>query len=136
MQPKQSSQPRRLHHHAFEHSKYKAIMLHGSHRSTGQTTHCQDPGPASLNTSQRVQTHQNLFTLTKNISLLNKTKLGANIQPGRLLTFAGTEAERIETRISLYNQERSKKALLFVNKKKQKNFDLPRELAASLQNLR
>ncbi len=111
MQPKQSSQPRRLHHHAFEHSKYPAIMLHGSHRSTGQTTHCQDPGPASLNTNQRVQTHQNLFTLTKNISLLNKTKLGANIQPDRLLTFAGADAERIETRISLYNQER--KALLF-----------------------
>jgi len=98
-------------------------MLHGSHRSTGQTTHCQDPGPASLNTSQRVQTHQNLFTLTKNISLLNKTKLGANIQPDRLLTFAGTEAERIETRISLYKHERSKKEKrFFFEKKKQKTF--------------
>jgi hypothetical protein len=40
-----ASQPQSLHHHAFEHSKFSTIMLHGLHRSTGQTTHRQKPGP-------------------------------------------------------------------------------------------
>jgi hypothetical protein len=46
MQHPRSSQPQSLHHHAFEHSEFSTIMLHGLHRSTGQTTHCQKPGPA------------------------------------------------------------------------------------------
>jgi len=74
MQHPRSSQPQPSHHHTSEHSNSWTIILHGSHRSIGQTTHCQKPGPifcpanADQKTSTRIQTHQNLFTLTKNIS--------------------------------------------------------------------
>ena len=73
MQHPRSSQPQSSHHHTSEHSNFWTIILHGSHRSIGQTTHCQKPGPIPANvrtstkTSTRIQTHQNLFTLTKNI---------------------------------------------------------------------
>jgi hypothetical protein len=41
-----ASQPRSLHHHAFEHSEFSTIMLQAFTPSTGQTTHRQKPGPA------------------------------------------------------------------------------------------
>jgi hypothetical protein len=51
-----------------------------------------EPRAGIKNTDQRVQTHQNLFTLTKNYRS-STNKLGANIQPDTRLTFAGTAAK-------------------------------------------
>jgi hypothetical protein len=71
------------HHHTSEHSNFWTIILHGSHRSIGQTTHCQKPGPifcsarAEPKTSTRIQTHQNLFTLTKNIFAPQQNQAGS-----------------------------------------------------------
>ncbi len=70
MQHPRSSQPQSLHHHTSEHSEFFAIIVRSSRRSLGQTTHCKRPGPVpmeiSTKTNARIQTHQNLFTLTKN----------------------------------------------------------------------
>ncbi len=69
-----ASQPQSLHHHTSEHSSISAFMVCGSRRSPGQTTQCRKPGPnfcsarAAQKSSTRIQTHQNLFTLTKNIA--------------------------------------------------------------------
>jgi len=66
-------------------------------RSTGQTTHAQIPGLDHSNT--RTQMHQNLFTLTKNISAPRQLSLGSKhptLAPPQ--TFSGiVEAQKIET---------------------------------------
>ena len=73
MQHPRSSQPQPSHHHTSEHSNFRTIIARSFRHSLGQTTHCQKPGPISCptnadqKTSTRIQTHQNLFTLTKNI---------------------------------------------------------------------
>ncbi len=83
MRRQQSSQLPPPHHHTSEHSNFWTIILHGSHRSIGQTTHCQKPGPiptdvyTSAKTSTRIQTHQNLFTLTKNIFAPQQNQAGS-----------------------------------------------------------
>ena len=136
----------------------------------GQTTQSQKPGPipdittdvAVPQTGTRIQTHQNLFTLTKNICS-STLKLGTNIRlAAPLLTFSGTTAAENRNAIFPINDlsdtarlatptggdgrnrtddpllakqvlyqlsyipagESAKQGLLFVNKKKQKNFAL------------
>jgi hypothetical protein len=61
-----------------------------------------EPGPAHVFTpaNTRIQMHQNLFTLTKNKIRPSTIKLGANIQFFAVQTFAGIEAQKIETRFS------------------------------------
>jgi hypothetical protein len=74
--------------HASEHSR--SLMRHcftAINRSTGQTTHAQKPGLDFSNT--RIQMHQNLFTLTKNIFAPRQFSLGTNIRPSSPQTFSG-----------------------------------------------
>jgi hypothetical protein len=56
--------------------------------STGQTTHHQIFGPARADT--RIQTHQNLFTLTKNISARQQLSWEQTSEFFRSSTFSGT----------------------------------------------
>ena len=87
MQPLRSSQPRALHHHASEHLSSFTII------SSQLTPLTRSDNPSQKNTDQsfslhshgkpktdaRIQTHQNLFTLTKN-------KLLLNIEAGRAIS--------------------------------------------------
>ncbi len=100
MRRQQSSQLPPPHHHTSEHSNFWTIILHGSHRSIGQTTHCQKPGPifcsahTEQKTSTRIQTHQNLFTLTKN-SFVPPKQLDWEQHPiSRFPTFTGTTTKK------------------------------------------
>ncbi len=82
-------------------------MACSSRYSPGQTTHCWNHRPevsiahATPTTSTRIQTHQNLFTLTKNISLPT-IRLGTNIQLPPMPTFAGTTSNENRNSISPY----------------------------------
>jgi hypothetical protein len=74
----------------------------------GQTTQSQKPGPipditthvAAPQTGTRIQTHQNLFTLTKNILFLNIEAGNKHPASAPLLTFSGTTAA--ENRNSIF----------------------------------
>jgi hypothetical protein len=82
-------------------------MLQAFTPSTGQTTHRQKPGPATPNvftstvTNTRAQTHQNLFTLTKNNLLLNNQAGSKHPTLPRDRPLQEPPFERIETRFSL-----------------------------------
>jgi hypothetical protein len=88
------------HHHTSEHSNFWTIILHGSHRSIGQTTHCQKPGPIPANvrtsakTSTRIQTHQNLFTLTKNSFVPPQQQDWEQHPVFQFPTFTGTKTKK------------------------------------------
>jgi hypothetical protein len=73
--------------HASEHSSFSNICFTAINRSTGQTTHARRPGLDHSNT--RIQMHQNLFTLTKNISAPRQLAWEANIRHSSPQTFAG-----------------------------------------------
>jgi hypothetical protein len=83
MQHLRSSQSQPLHHHTSEHSKSSDNS--GATRATTWVRQpiAKNPGQFSCfhtKTNTRVQTHQNLFTLTKNNFAPRNNKLGANIR--------------------------------------------------------
>ena len=67
-------------------------------RSTGQTTHAQTPGPDYVFTQAdtRTQMHQNLFTLTKNISAPLTISLGSKHPTSLPQTFSGIAAQKLK----------------------------------------
>ncbi len=110
MQRPRSSQPQPLHHHTSEHSNFWTITARDLHHSLGQTTHCQKPGPifcsahAEQKTNTRIQTHQNLFTLTKNISAPQQNQAGSKHPVFRFPTFAGTATKKPKLDFPCTNQ--------------------------------
>ncbi len=110
MQRPRSSQPQPSHHHTSEHSNSWTITARDSHHSLGQTTHCQKPGlilrpaHAEQKTSTRIQTHQNLFTLTKNISAPQQNQAGSKHPVFQFPTFAGTATKKPKLDFPCTNQ--------------------------------
>jgi len=73
MQHPRSSQPQPLHHHAFEHSNFQRLCFKLLHHPQVRQPIAKNPGQLTeylrtQPTNTRAQTHQNLFTLTKNNS--------------------------------------------------------------------
>lgn len=100
-----SSQSRKSRHMLLNTRNSQTLCFTAINRSTGQTTHAQEPGPVqttlAVKTNARIQMHQNLFTLTKNKIRSSTIKLGANIQIFPPQTFSGIVTWKSETRFSL-----------------------------------
>ena len=95
-----SSQQRAPHHHTSEHSEYPAI--NGSWLFTTPRVRqpiAKHPDQCSR-TSTRIQTHQNLFTLTKNNSFLNNQAGNKHPTPRSTQPSQECANRNIETRIS------------------------------------